>query len=382
MTQEISNGAKFVHLHAHTHYSLLDGLTRVDELVERTKELGMEAAAITDHGAMYGVVEFYQKAKKAGIKPIIGVEMYIAENMHDKRPNTNGKNYYHLLLLAENNTGYKNLIKLVTAAHLEGFYYKPRIDKELLRQHSQGLIGLSGCLASEISRAVLSKNDERAKRLILEYQEIFGKENFYLELQHHPNLEEQAILNKKLVEFSKELMIPLVATQDSHYPRSEDAQAHDILLAVQTGNQVEDKDRLTLKNDDFSFLPPEKMIENFKDIPEAIENTVKIAERCNVEIELGQTKLPEFPLPAGYDADSYLKKLAYEGLAKRYGINVGEEITARLDYELGVIKKTGFASYFLIVQDFVNWAKKQGIIVGPGRGSAAGSLVSYLLNIT
>ena len=385
---------KFVHLHTHTHYSLLDGLTRVDELVERTKELGMDAAAITDHGAMYGVIEFYQKAKKAGIKPIIGCEVYITENMHDKRPNVNGKNFYHLVLLAENNTGYKNLIKLVTAAHLEGFYYKPRIDRELLRQHSEGLIGLSGCLGGEISRAILSNNNERAKKLALEYQDIFGKDNFYLELQHHLHLEEQTIVNKKLQEFSKELEIPLVATQDSHYPRSEDARAHDVLLAVQTGNQVDDKDRLTMRNDDFSFLAPEKMIENFKDIPEAIENTVKIAERCNVEIELGKTKLPEFPLPAGYDADGYLKELAYEGLPKRYGVNpvthtdvryganAGDAIAVRLDFELEVIKKTGFASYFLIVQDFVNWAKKQGIIVGPGRGSAAGSLVSYLLNIT
>jgi DNA polymerase-3 subunit alpha len=378
----ISNGVKFVHLHTHTHYSLLDGLTRVDELVERAKELGMEAAAITDHGAMYGVVEFYQKAKKAGIKPIIGCEVYIAENMRDKRPNANGKNFYHLVLLAENNTGYKNLIKLVTAAHLDGFYYKPRIDRELLRQHSAGLIGLSGCLSGEIPRALLSKNDERAKRLALEYQEIFGKGNFYLELQHHPHLEEQAILNKKLLEFSRELEIPLVATQDSHYPCSEDAQAHDVLLAVQTGNQVDDRDRLTLRNDDFSFLAPEKMIENFKDIPEAIENTVKIAERCNVEIELGKTKLPEFPLPAGHNPDSFLKELAFGGLSKRFGDNAGEAVVNRLNYELEVIKKTGFASYFLIVQDFVNWAKGRGIIVGPGRGSAAGSLVSYLLNIT
>jgi DNA polymerase-3 subunit alpha len=378
----MSNKPRFVHLHNHTHYSLLDGLTKVDEIIERTKELGMEAVAITDHGVMYGVIEFYQKAKKAGIKPIIGVEMYIAENMRDKRPDINGKNYYHLVLLAENNTGYKNLIKLVTAAHLEGFYYRPRIDKELLREHSEGLIGLSGCLAGEIPRAILSRNDDRARRLALEYQGIFGKGNFFFELQHHPNLEEQSVVNRKLLEFSKELGIPLVATQDSHYPCSEDAHAHDILLAVQTGNQVDDKYRLTLRNDDFSFLPPEKMMENFKYVPEAIENTARIAERCNIEIELGKVKLPEFPLPAGYDADSYLKKLAYEGLSTRYGANVGNEVITRLDYELEVIKKTGFASYFLIVQDFVNWAKKQGIIVGPGRGSAAGSLVSYLLNIT
>ncbi len=379
-TRSLNSRAGFVHLHTHTHYSLLDGLTRVDELVARAKELGMEAAAITDHGAMYGVVEFYQKAKKAGIKPIIGCEVYITENMHDKRPNTNGKNFYHLVLLAENNTGYKNLIKLVTAAHLEGFYYKPRIDRELLRHYSGGLIGLSGCLAGEISRAILSRNDERAKKLALEYQEIFGKGNFYLELQYHPHLEEQEILNKKLLEFSRELDIPLVATQDSHYPRSEDARAHDVLLAVQTGNQVDDKDRLTLRNDDFSFLAPEKMIENFKDIPEAIENTVKIAERCNVEIELGKTRLPNFPLPAGHTVDSYLKELACAGLTKRYGPEPTPDVIERFNYELSTIEKTGFASYFLIVQDFVNWAKNNGIRVNC-RGSAAGSLVSYTLNI-
>ncbi len=376
----------FVHLHTHTHYSLLDGLTRVDELVDRVKELGMDSVAITDHGVMYGVIEFYQKAKKAGIKPIIGCEIYVTENMRDKRPNSgvsgrNG-NYYHLVLLAENNIGYKNLIKITTAAHLEGFYYKPRVDKEFLREHSEGLIALSACLGGEIPRALLSNHDEKAKRLALEYEDIFGKGNFYLELQHHPNLEEQSFVNKKIVGLSRETGIPLVATQDSHYLKTEDAHAHDILLAVQTGNQVGDKDRLTLKNDDFSLMPPEKMAEKFADLPEAVENTVKIAARCNVEIELGKIKLPPFPLPPGHDSESYLKELALLGLKKRYEAEPSQAIISRLEYELDIIKKTGFASYFLIVQDFVNWAKNQGIIVGPGRGSAAGSLVSYLLNIT
>ncbi|MBI4160413.1 MAG: DNA polymerase III subunit alpha [Candidatus Yanofskybacteria bacterium] len=377
---------KFCHLHTHTHYSLLDGLTRIDELVAHAKEIGMESVAITDHGAMYGVIEFYQKAKKAGIKPIIGCEMYVTENMHDKRPSggsgkSNG-NYFHLILLAENNTGYKNLIKLVTAAHLDGFYYKPRVDRGLLRQHSQGLIALSACLGGEVSRALLSNQYDKAKRVALEYREIFGDNNFFLEIQQHPNIEDQNVVTPKVVQLSRETGIPLVATQDSHYLRSEDAHAHDVLLAVQTGSSTDDKDRLTMRHDDFSLLPADKMAEKFKDWPEAIENTAKIAERCNVEIELGKTQLPSYPLPPGHTADSYLKELAHAGLAKRYGENAGDALLTRLNYELGIIEKTGFASYFLIVQDFVNWAKSQKIVVGPGRGSAAGSLVSYLLNIT
>lgn len=389
---------KFAHLHTHTHYSLLDGLTRIDELVARVKELGMDSVAITDHGAMYGAIEFYQKAKKAGLKPILGCEMYVTENMYDKRPSggsgkSNG-NYYHLVLLAENNVGYKNLIKLVTAAHLDGFYYKPRVDKNLLRQHHEGLIVLSACLGGEISRALLSNQYDKAKRTAFEYQEIFGAGNFFLEIQQHLKTEDQNLATPKIIQLARETGIPLVATQDSHYLRSEDAHAHDVLLAVQTGSEVNDKDRLTLRNDDFSLLPPDKMAEKFAEIPEAIENTAKIADRCNVEIELGKTQLPNFSLPAGHSADSYLKELAYLGLAKRYGVyatvnhqlpttnNIEPSIIQRLEYELGVIQKTGFASYFLIVQDFVNWAKSKGIIVGPGRGSAAGSIVSYLLNIT
>ncbi|MGD0976671.1 MAG: DNA polymerase III subunit alpha, partial [Minisyncoccia bacterium] len=380
---ENATAPKFVHLHNHTHYSLLDGLTRVDELVARVKELGMDAVAITDHGVMYGVIEFYQKCKKAGIKPIIGVEAYITDNMYDKRPTPNGgRDYNHLVLLAKDNTGYKNLIKLVTASHLDGFYYKPRMDKNLLRQHAEGLIALSGCLGGEVAKAVLSGQTQRAKNIIASYQEIFGKENFYLEIQDHPNFPEQKLANDSVIKLARELDIPLVATQDAHYLRSEDSHAHDILLAVQTGNQVDDADRLTMKMDDFSVKTPEVMAESFKNVPEAIANTVKIADRCNVEIELGKIHLPPFPLPPGHDEMSYLRQLCQAGLINRYGVDLDNKHYDRLNYEIEVIGKTGFASYFLIVQDFVNWAKKSGIIVGPGRGSAAGSLVSYVLNIT
>src|SRR3989344_764152 len=349
---------KFVHLHTHTHYSLLDGLTQIDELVARVKELGMEAVAVTDHGSMYGVIEFYQKAKKAGIKPIIGCEMYVTENMYDKRPSGgSGKgngSYHHLILLAENNTGYQNLIKLVTAAHLEGFYYKPRVDKALLRKHSEGLIALSACLGGEVSRALLSNQYEKAKITALEYKDIFGANNYFLEIQQHLKTEDQNLVTPKVVQLALDTGIPMVATQDSHYLRSEDAHAHDVLLAVQTGSEVNDKDRLTLRNDDFSLLPPDKMAEKFAEIPEALENTTKIADRFNFEIELGKSQLPPYPLPAGHDADSYLRDLTYAGLAGRYGAEPAPATIQRLDYELVVIKKTGFASYFLIVQDFVN----------------------------
>ena len=373
---------RFAHLHTHTHYSLLDGLTKVDELVARTKELGMDAVAITDHGVMYGAVEFYQKAKKAGIKPIIGCEIYITEDMHDKTPGRGMKSYYHLILLAKNNVGYQNLIKLVTASHLEGFYYKPRIDHNLLRQHSEGLVCLSACLGGEISSAILSKQYDKAKSIAIEYNKIFGQNNFYIEIQKHPHIDDQNFVTPQLIKLSRETGIPMAATQDSHYCKSEDAEAHDVLLAVQTGTQVSDKDRLTLKSDDFSLLSPEKMSEKFDDIPEAIENTAKIADMCNIELELGNNKLPPFPLPEGKTADGYLKELAFAGLAGRYGSELAPNIIQRLEYELDVIQKTGFATYFLIVQDFVNWAKKNGIIVGPGRGSAAGSIIAYTLNIT
>lgn len=379
---------RFTHLHTHSHYSLLDGLSKIDELIDRAKDLGMESLALTDHGVMYGAIEFYKKAKKAGIKPIIGCEVYIAkEGMHQKRSGIDDKRY-HLVLLAKNETGYKNLIKLVSAAHLEGFYYKPRIDTNLLRKHSEGLIGLSACLGGELSRAISHKNYDKAKKIALEYQEIFGPGNYFIELQQHPHIEEQNTVTPQLIKLAQELNIPFVATQDSHYTHTDDADAHDVLLAVQTGNKLDDSDRLTMKNDNFSLLSGKEMYEKFKTLGEeyaveAMENTNKIAKMCDLEIELGKIKLPNFPLPEGYESPfGYLNELVKQGLEKRYGLEPKPEATSRLEYELSVIKQTGFASYFLIVQDFVNWAKSKGIVVGPGRGSAAGSIVSYLLGIT
>ena len=375
---------RFTHLHTHTHYSLLDGMTRIDELVNRVKELGMDSVAITDHGSMYGVIEFYQKAKKVGIKPIIGCEMYVTENMYDKRPSgSSGKSnggYYHLILLAENNEGYQNLIKLVTSSHVEGFYYKPRIDKNLLRNHSKGLIALSACLGGEISRALLSNQEEKAKKIALEYQDIFGKGNFFLELQQHPNTEDQNIVTPKVVKLSQDTGIELVATQDSHYLRSDDAHAHDVLLAVQTGSDINDKDRLTLRNDDFSLLAPEKMAEKFNSTPEAIENTGKIADRCNVELILGKFVFPDFKLEPGKTADQMLDELTLKGVINR-GLENNKETEERRLYELEVIKNKNYAPYFLVVADLLEFARESGIYTTV-RGSAAGSIVAYLSGIT
>lgn len=372
--------SKFVHLHTHSHYSLLDGLAKIDELVNRTKELGMDAIALTDHGNLYGAIEFYKTAKKAEIKPILGVEMYVApESRFEKNIQTNER-YFHLTLLCENETGWKNLLKIVTKANLEGFYYKPRADKELLKEFHSGLIALSGCIQGEIPQLILNNKFEQAKRVAKTYQDIFGKENFFIEIGHHPKIEEIEKVNNGLKKLSQETGVPLVATQDIHYLRKEDAEYQDILLAVQTGNKVTDEKRLTF-TDDLSMSTPEEMIENFKDLPEAIKNTTKIAERCNIQITLNQIRLPEFPLPAGENSNTYLEQLINEKLPQRYP-EINEAVKERLAYELSVIEKTGFADYFLIVQDIVNWAKNQGIVVGPGRGSAAGSIVSYILNIT
>ncbi|PIP16828.1 MAG: DNA polymerase III subunit alpha [Candidatus Portnoybacteria bacterium CG23_combo_of_CG06-09_8_20_14_all_37_13] len=369
---------KFTHLHVHSHYSLLDGLSKIDELLDKCQELGMDSIALTDHGAMYGIVEFYQKAKDRGIKPIIGLEAYLAiESRFLKRPHIDDERW-HLTLLAKNKIGYQNLIKLATSGHLEGFYYKPRIDKELLRQYSNGLIALSGCLEGEIPRLLANKNFKKAEKAALEYQEIFGKENFYLEIMDHPNLPQ---INPDIINLSKKHKIPLVATNDSHYLNSEDAEAQDILLCIQTNKKIIDKERLTMADGDYSLRSPERMIKSFKDTPEAIENTQKIVEQCDFELELGKTKLPDFKPPKNYTPDSYLEKLSKAGIKKRYS-KLTRKITDRLNYELKIIKETGFAPYFLIVQDFVNWAKKNKIVVGPGRGSAAGSIVSYALNIT
>jgi len=382
MSDNIANPTpKFVHLHNHTHYSLLDGLTRVDELVAHVKEMGMDAVAITDHGVMYGVIEFYQKCKKAGVKPIIGVEAYITDNMYDKRPTTTGtRGYSHLILLAKDNIGYQNLIKLVTASHLHGFYYKPRMDRNLLRQHSEGLIALSGCIGSELAKAVLSGQDERARKIISDYQEIFGKENYYLELQIHPNLEGQENANDGIIALARELNIPLVATQDSHYLRSEDSHAHDILLAVQTGNEVDDADRLSMKIDDFSVLSPETMAEKFRDIPEALENTAKIAERCNVELTLGKFIFPDFALEPGKTSDEMLDELTREG-AWEHGLDNDPVAEERRRYELEIIKNKNYAPYFLVVADLLRFARESKIYTTV-RGSAAGSLVAYLSGIT
>jgi len=373
---------EFTHLHVHSHYSLLDGLPKIDELLDYVQKLGMSACALTDHGALYGAIEFYQKAQRRNIKPIIGSEIYLAlESKEQRRPKIDDKNY-HLVLLVKNEIGYKNLVKLLTKAHLEGFYYKPRVDEELLKQHSEGLVALSGCVQGKIPRLILSNKIEEAEKIALSYQEIFGKENFYLEIQNHPHLPEQKKANKFLVSLSKKLNIPLVATNDCHYLKPEDAEAQDILMAINTNSNSNDPERLTMKADDFSMRSPEKMIEDFKEIPLAIENTQKIVELCNFKFELGKTKLPKFETPEGQSPDEYLAELCKQGIKIRYGENPKKEILERLNYELEVISQMGFASYFLIVQDFVNWAKKQRIVVGPGRGSVGGSLVAYLLNIT
>jgi DNA polymerase-3 subunit alpha len=373
--------AKFTHLHVHSHYSLLDGLPKIDELLNYVKELGMDSVALTDHGVLYGAVEFFKKAKARGIKPIIGSEAYLAlESRLQERPNIDDKRY-HLVLLVKNEEGYKNLVKLITLAHLEGFYYKPRIDENLLEKHSQGLIGLSACLQGKIPQLILAKKIKEAENTALKYQKIFGKDNFYLELQHHPKIPEQKKVNDALIALSKKLGIALVATQDVHYLKPEDSEAQDVLMLINTGADPKDPERLTMKEDDFSLRSPEKMTEVFKEIPAAIENTQKIAQMCNFQFELGKTKLPYFEVPGEKSPDDYLKKLCYQKLENRYP-KPKKEVLERLEYELSVIKQTGFAPYFLIVQDFVNWAKENRIVVGPGRGSAAGSLVSYVLNIT
>ena len=374
--------SKFTHLHVHSHYSLLDGLPKIGQLVDRAKELDMDSIALTDHGNLYGAVEFQKAAKEKGVKSIIGVEMYIAfEGMEQKRPKIDDT-IYHMVLLAKNQKGYENLVSILTAGHLQGFYYKPRVDEEFLKDHAEGLIALSGCLNGKVSRLLQSKRKKDAENTALMYQDIFGKGNFYFELQRHENIPEQETTNQGLLELAKKLDIPVVATADSHYLRPEDAEAQDILMLINTGARLDDPDRLTLTADDFSLKSAKDMEELFLDVPEAILNTQKIAEQCNVEFELGVTKLPVFPVPDGKNADEYLKELCLKGLDDKPELKKNPETMPRMEFELGVIKQTGFASYFLIVQDFVNWAKSKRIVVGPGRGSVGGSLVAYLLKIT
>ena len=376
----------FVHLHNHTHYSLLDGLTKIDEFIAAAKDDGQEALAITDHGVMYGAVEFFQKCKQAEIKPIIGLEAYLAPGSRfDKIAKSDEKNY-HLLLLAKNNEGYKNLIKLTTIAHLEGFYYKPRIDWEVLQKYHRGLIASTACLTGEIPRLILAGKLDKASQRILKYNELFGQGNFYLELMDHPELEDYKKVNDQLIKFSRELNIPLIATNDIHYLKKEDDEAQDILLCLQSKKKKGDSDRMKMMGKgDYSMRSRQEMAKAFAHVPEAIENTVKIAEKCDLKLELGNIQLPFFAVPEGYDGNTYLKKLCCEGLVKRYGVDyksVAVKIKERMDYELSVIAKMGWPSYFLIVADFVGWAKNNKIIVGPGRGSAAGSLVCYLTGIT
>ena len=371
----------FAHLHVHTEYSLLDGASRVKELIRRTKELGMDSVAITDHGVMYGAVRFYKEAKAQGIHPVIGCEVYLAPGMRQERVEVDGTRYYHLILLAENETGYRNLVELISLANIEGYYYKPRIDKELLRQYHEGIIALSACVAGEIPQAILRGNNERAEALIAEYVEIFGQDNFFLEIQDH-GLPEEKTVNRALRELAKKYDIGLVATNDVHYVHADDSEFHDILLCVQTGRTINDPDRMRFSGPDYYLKSEEEMAALFADYPESLENTAKIAARCQVDFTFGELQLPFYPLPEHFESDdAYLRALCEERLSSRYA-DVTDEIRTRLDYELGVIHGMGYASYFLIVWDFINYARGHGVEVGPGRGSAAGSIVAYLLGIT
>ena len=372
----------FTHLHVHTEYSLLDGSSKIKELLPRAKELGMDSLAITDHGVMYGVIDFYKKAKEVGIKPILGCEVYVAPGSRFDREQSKGEDrYYHLVLLAENNQGYQNLMKIVTRGFTEGYYYRPRVDYEILEQYHEGIIALSACLAGEIPNKILKEDFEGARAAARRMNELFGPGNFFLELQDH-GIRQQTQVNSTVMRLSKELDIPLVVTNDVHYINEDDAIPHDLLLCIQTGKLVSDTDRMRYEGGQFFLKSEEEMQRLFPYAREALENTHKIAERCNVEIVFGEQKVPKFDVPEGYDAYSYLQKLCEEGLEKRYGSPAPQDLKERLEYELDTIKNMGYVDYFLIVWDFIRFAKSQGIAVGPGRGSAAGSIVSYCLEIT
>ena len=371
----------FTHLHVHTEYSLLDGSNKIKECVKRVKELGMDSCAITDHGVMYGVIDFYRAARDVGIKPILGCEVYVAPNSRFDKELTGGEDrYYHLVLLAENNQGYANLMKIVSRGFTEGYYYKPRVDMEILQQYHEGIIALSACLAGEVQRYITKGLVDEAKKVAKRYEDCFGKGNYFLELQDH-GIPDQRTVNTALLSMSKELDIPLVATNDIHYTYRDDEKSHDILLCIQTGKKVADEDRMRYEGGQYYVKSEDEMRLLFPYAQEALENTHKIAERCNVEIEFGVTKLPKYEVPEGYDSWSYLNKLCYDGLTERYPDDDGT-LKARLEYELGTIQKMGYVDYFLIVWDFINYSKSNGIMVGPGRGSAAGSIVSYCLKIT
>jgi DNA polymerase III subunit alpha len=372
----------FVHLHLHTEFSLLDGSIRMRELMKKAAEFGMPAVAMTDHGNLFGAVEFYQEAQRAGVKPIIGCEVYVARGSHKDRPPSRRESAYHFTLLAENETGYRNLVKLVTAAHLDGFHYAPRIDKEMLATRSAGLIGLSGCLAGEINSAIQANNIEKAKQSAAEYRDILGAENFFIELHDH-GMEEQRMCNRALVQIAADLGVGLVAANDVHFLRRSDHQAHDVMLCIGTGKMVQDESRMRYLPELY-FKSPDEMRQVFSDFPEAITNTLHVGERCHLDLEFGRSKYPEYPVPPGKTREGYLRELCYQGLRGRYGQRAATdlELTRRLEYELGVLEKTGFVSYLLIVWDFIHFAKEKGIPVGPGRGSAAGSIVAFVLGIT
>ena len=373
--------SKFVHLHIHSEFSLLDGANRIKDLPVRAKELGMDAIAITDHGVMYGAIDFYKACKKEGVKPIIGCEVYVAPRTRfDKEPGIDNK-YYHLILLAKNNQGYKNLSKLVSLGFVDGYYYKPRIDHDILEKYCEGIICLSACLAGEVNQALLNGNTEKAEQVALWHKKVFGGD-YYIEIQNN-GIREQVLANQKLVQLARKLDIPLVATNDAHYLKREDAYNHEVLLCIQTGKRMSDEDRMKFDTEELYVKSPEEMSEYFSAFPDAIENTVKIAEQCNVEFEFGHTILPNYDVPPEYPTHyDFLKELCDKGLEKRYGKNLSEEIQKRADYELSIIKKMGYVDYYLIVWDFIHYAKTNGIPVGPGRGSGAGSILAYAIEIT
>ena len=371
---------QFCHLHTHTEYSLLDGEASIKKLVARVKELGMDSCAITDHGSMYGVVDFYREAKAQGIHPIIGCEVYMAPRSRFDKVHDIDNKTSHLILLAENQKGYKNLIKLVSAGYIDGFYYKPRIDFEMLKEHSEGIIALSACIAGEVPKALLRGDYDEAKKIALKYAEVLGKDNYFLEIQDH-GLSEQKRIIPDMLRLSEETGIGLVATNDIHYLKKEDAKYQDVLMCIQMEKKVDDPDRMKFETEEFYIKSPEEMMSLFEYVPQAIENTEKIAKRCNVDFDFGTRHLPAYAVPDGKDAFEYLRELCQSGLEKRYS-PVSDELQKRLDYELGVIKSMGFVDYFLIVWDFIHFAKNNGVMVGPGRGSAAGSIVAYSLGIT
>ncbi|MBQ2009210.1 MAG: DNA polymerase III subunit alpha, partial [Selenomonadaceae bacterium] len=376
----MTGSVPFAHLHVHTEYSLLDGANRIKPLIARVKELGMEHIAITDHGNMFGIMEFYKACKGEGINPVIGCEVYVAPRDRHEQYEVDGTRYYHLILLAENNEGYRNLVQLVSRANTEGMYYKPRVDKELLRKYSKGLICLSACIAGEVPAWIIRGDMFRAEKVLQEYLEIFGRENFFIELQNHGMPEEKKAM-AGLLELAKKYQLGLVATNDAHYLKREDSEFHEILLCIQTGRTLDDPGRMRFASDDFYLKTPEEMQGLFSEYPEALANTVKIAERCHVEFDFEHRHLPNFPLPDGMTDEAYLRQLCEKYLPERYE-NITQEVQERLDYELGVIHSMGFDSYFLIVWDFINYARSVNIPVGPGRGSAAGSIVAYALGIT